>query len=46
MLTGAIIGAVVGIIIVLIQNNKKKKQEKADVLDDSINNASTDKKEN
>lgn len=43
MLTGAIIGAVVGIVMVLIQNNKKKKQSQTDLLDDSDSADSTNK---
>ena len=43
MLTGAIIGAVVGIVLVLIQNSKKKKQGQADLLDDTESVDSTNK---
>ena len=43
MITGAIIGAVVGVVVFLIQSNKKKKQEHTDILDDSESVDSTNK---
>jgi gas vesicle protein len=33
MLTGAIIGGVVGLIMYLIQNNQKKKKDQSDIID-------------
>lgn len=44
MLQGAIIGAVVGLVVYLIQNKNKKAKENTDVLDDTTNDDTKQKK--